>query len=121
MFQEGTDPESYTSVETHPVESEQSTPIFPFLLWLTNDRKKGMIYLKIDQLCFFIAHGEDNDFFLKAFDIFVKAHHVFMVKYHPYLKSTVFDYFEYLYSIKTPLTSIARFVTALRNVAEPDL
>ncbi|XP_034251346.1 uncharacterized protein LOC117651415 isoform X1 [Thrips palmi] len=78
-----------------PTQLRQSNPPpnFPFLLWLSNDNTKGLIYLKIDQICILVARGEDPDFFIKAFDIFVKAHHVFNVKYHPYLRTTIFDYF----------------------------
>jgi hypothetical protein len=76
-----------------------------------------MFYLKIDRLCFLIGRVEDEGSIVKAFDVFIKAHHVFMIKYHPFLKTTVFDYFEYLYGIKLPLGSVSRFVTALRNVA----
>ncbi|KAK3920925.1 Ribonucleoside-diphosphate reductase nrdEB subunit alpha [Frankliniella fusca] len=113
---EGTDVENHVSEETHPVLSEQLAPIFPYLLWSTRDFRSGMIYLKIDKLCFLIERVENEDSILRAFDIFIKAHHVFMLKYHPYLRTTLFDYFESLYGIKTPLNSVARFVTALRNM-----
>lgn len=109
---------AYVSVETHPILSEQESPIFPYLLWLTSDLETGLLYLKIDRQSFLINQSLDQDSLIKAFDIFIKAHHVFNLKYHPYLRTTVFDYFEYLYGIKTPVTSVTRFITALKHVSQ---
>ncbi|KAK3924514.1 putative M18 family aminopeptidase 2 [Frankliniella fusca] len=51
---EGTDAFNHKSMES-AIGKEEPTPIFPYLLWLTNDYKSGQIFLKIDQVSFLVG------------------------------------------------------------------
>ncbi|KAE8739282.1 hypothetical protein FOCC_FOCC015220 [Frankliniella occidentalis] len=51
---EGTDVESYVSVEAAD-DSSEPTPIFPFVLWITNDYCSGKAYLKIDKKVIYLG------------------------------------------------------------------
>lgn len=113
--QEGTDVESYDSVESSRNPAELS-PIFPFLLWVTNDFKGGKIYLKIDRR-FLLVGSDSMDAVVKAIALSVKAQHIFDLEYHPYLKS-FYEYIEYVLGVKPqPSNSVIKFISAIRQLS----
>lgn len=108
------------SVETPKDPADRVLPIFPFILWFTNDFNGGELYLKIDQKHFHMGsfvNGEDA--VLNAFILSFKAYHVLNLEYHPYL-STVYNYVETLSNInRAPLVAVTKFLTAIRALAQP--
>ncbi|XP_052128976.1 uncharacterized protein LOC127750698 [Frankliniella occidentalis] len=112
---EGTDVESYVSVEAD--DGSTPTPIFPFVLWLTSDYCSGKLYLKIDKKFVFlgnVAQGNSHAV-IRALEVCMEAHHVFNLQYHPYLCS-YYDYLEYLLGMKAPMNSLNKFITAIRQL-----
>lgn len=105
------------TVETPKEVSQRKAPIYPYLVWLTNDMASGEVYLKIDALCFHIGPCTDNLAITKAIDLFVKAYHVFALRYHPYL-SSVFNYLECLYRMSEALPSVSKLKIAIREMAK---
>lgn len=116
--QAGTNAQLHTSAEAPQIESERKSSIFPYLLWLTNDRKDGQFYVKIDQKTFYIGSSSSSqDLFLKGVDLTIKAYYTFNLEYHPYLKTT-YNFLEILYSIsRSNNNSVTKFMNALRNLS----
>lgn len=119
LFQEGTDVENYESLESL---TDTPVPIFPFLLWTTNDRDTGKLYLKIDRKSFLVgtlaANCDKGAIVLQAFSLAMKAHYVFNLTYHPYLRA-VFNYFECLSGLnEAPLGSVSKLNAALRALSQ---
>lgn len=96
-------------------------PLYPFLLWSTNDWKTGDLYLKIDRKTIRVASTDlsptAEDPVLKAMGLFIKAAHVFNLEYHPYLRH-VFNYLEFLMCINDdPVPTVSTFAAAIREQA----
>ncbi|XP_034238514.1 uncharacterized protein LOC117643632 [Thrips palmi] len=118
----GTDVEHYISVESCLTEP---APIFPFILWSTNSKKDGKLYLKIDKLSFLVGCIKQPDQcgieVLKAVSLSLKAHHVFNLEYHPSMKP-FYNYLEILCGISTsPLLCVTKLINALRTLEENPL
>lgn len=118
LFQEGTDVESYDSLESR---ADIPQPIFPFLLWTTNDKLTGKIYLKIDRKSFLVGNvnnSNSGETLLKAVSLAMKAHHVFNLAYHPYLKA-FFNYFECLSGVNSSsLVNVSKLNAAVRALLQ---
>ncbi|KAK3911679.1 Dihydroorotate dehydrogenase (quinone), mitochondrial [Frankliniella fusca] len=109
---EGTDIESYVSEEY----TGESIPVHPFLLWATNDRKSGEVYLKIDRQSLHVASFDTttNNPIIRAAGTLVKASYVFNLKYHPYLRH-FFQYIECVLGIgKATFLNVKDLNNALR-------
>ncbi|KAK3913427.1 Cell division cycle protein 123-like protein [Frankliniella fusca] len=115
---EGTNVYLYSSAEAPAKESERKSSIYPFLVWTTNDRKSGQVYLKIDNQTFYLGSSSTTDnLLLKGFDLSVKAYYAFDLDYHPYLKTT-YMFIEILYNIsKTSNSTVTKLMNALRGIA----
>ncbi|XP_034236573.1 uncharacterized protein LOC117642445 [Thrips palmi] len=115
---EGTDVESYDSVETR---KDIPSPMFPFLLWTTKDRLSGKMYLKIDKKTFLVGSVDNvnaGEIVIKAIALAMKAHFVFNLAYHPYMRA-VFNYFECLAGInQNPLVTVSKLNAAVRALVQ---
>lgn len=98
-------------------------PIYPFVLWSTNDMKSGNLYLKIDRRTIHIASynkttSPENPV-VKAVCVAIMAAHVFNLDYHPYLRH-VFNYLELLKCVNhAPAASVSSFASAIRELQKP--
>lgn len=88
----------YVSLEAQSCEKNDWQPVAPYLLWLSNDKKSGDFYLKIDRKSLFVSSYQDGMSphpLLKAMDILFKSHFVFNCRYHDYL----LNFYSFLESI----------------------
>lgn len=112
--------DSYVSVECPRNEGDRISPIYPFLLWKTNDKKSGDLYMKVDKKSYLVGSFSDQsgvDPVLRAVDLSFKTYWVFNLKYHPYLNS-VFSYFETVCNINVNTSSnVMTFIRTLRQIA----
>lgn len=104
------------SLESSP--DRPPTPLNPYLLWLTNDKISGPLYLKIDKMsvplgCTATTMGGK---FLKALTVLVFSHYVFHLEYHVYLKN-FFNFLESACGLGTPINSVTRLKGALRQIS----
>lgn len=113
--------ESCVSVETPKDPSETVTPMFPYLLWFSNDFLSGELYLKIDKKHFHVgSYVNGEDAVLRAFTLSFKAYSVLNLEYHPYLV-TVYNYMEILCEMGSPpLVPVTKFITAIHALAQKE-
>ncbi|KAK3923873.1 Thymidylate kinase [Frankliniella fusca] len=115
---EGTNAKLHCSIEAPRNEAQRKQTIFPYLLWLTNDRTNGQMYLKIDQITFYLGSSTTlQDLLLRGVDLIMKAYWTFNLSYHPFLKTT-YLFLETLYGINTSSnSSVTKFMNSLRGIS----
>lgn len=120
FFQVGTDVDYYRNVEEGPDDDETAwKPLFPFLLWLTNDKRQGDLFMRADHKSFFLGSVGLNptavNIFVRAFDLLYKSHYVFNLDHHMYL-SSYYNFIDSLYGMKVSLsTTVKQLSSAIKG------
>lgn len=124
VTQEGTDFNSYESIEVPkpkgPRDEPAYSPICPFVLLNKHDMEFAA-YVKIDRFVCIQTKPSfgDGTLLSSALDTLYKSHHVFHLNYHPYLEH-FFSYMDLCYNIKgvrVPTPSIKGLKITLDNIA----
>ena len=120
ISQEGTDINSYQSIEVPKGDTLDVCPIPPFVVFISSNRADGQFHLKIDRFInIHIAAATVDLACLRSMELLTMSHHLFNLGYHTYMLN-VFSYFEYLMNVKTSSVPVcvAKLLRAVREHRE---